>query len=643
MPVVKFNPGNISITAEVGENLLEVARRANVFIDAPCNGKGSCGKCRVKILNGQVHSKKSHHIDEEDEKLGYVLACCSNITGDVSVEVSSSQSAYLNNMKIESLSTPRDIQIFERAREQIIKNGMNLGSYVKKDYIELEVPTLDDSISDWDRVKRHIRNNLGYSKVFCRLPLLRKIPSVLREKDFKVTITHIPRGEDRTTIVNIEPGDTTNRLYGVALDIGTTTVAAFLVDLYGGKLIAKASSGNAQLKYGADVINRIIYSTRKNGLEELHNAIIHETINPILRKMYSDSGINKDEVIAFVAAGNTVMSHLFLGVYPDYLRKEPYTPAFIRPPFIKASELEIEVNPETFIYLSPCVASYVGGDITAGVLSSGMWSSEENVLFMDLGTNGEIVFGNKDFMLTCACSAGPAFEGGEISCGMRASGGAIEKVEIDRNTLEPQLKIIDDEKPKGICGSGIIDVIAEMLLARIIDRRGKINRDLNTRRIREDEYGIGEYVLAFKEDWDIESDITITEVDIDNFIRAKGAVYSGASTLVNSLGMDFSNIDKFYIAGGIGSNIDIKNSILIGLFPDMDIEKFVYIGNSSLMGSYLTLMSEDARRKLEEIGNQMTYVELSAYPSYMDEFVSACFLPHTDIEKFPSVKELLKK
>ena len=432
---VKFVPQNKEIEVAEGENLLEVARKAEIFIDAPCNGNGTCGKCKVKIVAGKVHTTKSRHLKEEEWNEGYILACCSKVSEDVVIEIPSNAGSAMHGMKIEGLSSDREQLIFERAKKQISDNGMEFKTYIRKDYVELDLPTLDDNISDFERLKRHLRNHLGYRQVFCRVPMLRKIPRILREKEFKVTITHIPRGEGKTTIVNMEPGDTTNRLYGIALDIGTTSVAACLVDLQGGKLVAKASSGNAQIKYGADVINRIMYSTKKNGLQELNDAIIKETINPLLRKMYKDSGINKDEVVSFIAAGNTTMSHLFLGVYPDYLRMEPYIPAFVKPPFVKASELGLEVNQETFIYLVPSVASYVGGDITAGVLSSGIWSSDENILFIDLGTNGEIVFGNKEFLMTCACSAGPAFEGGEISCGMRAASGAIEKVKINKEYI----------------------------------------------------------------------------------------------------------------------------------------------------------------------------------------------------------------
>ncbi|AZV58445.1 corrinoid activation/regeneration protein AcsV [Clostridium sp. AWRP] len=642
MVKVKFTPYNKEIDVLEGENLLEAIRKAGVFIDTPCNGSGSCGKCKVKITTGNVISEDSRHITEKEKKEGYVLACQCKVKEDISVEIPGTASSSMHGMKIEDFSSKREYEIFERAKNQILKCGMEFRTYVRKDYLELDPPNLNDNISDFERLKRHIKNHLNCNNVFCRLPILRKIPQLLRESDFKVTITHIPRGVGKTTIIDIEKGDTTDKIYGVAVDIGTTSVAACLVDLYNGELIAKASSGNAQIKYGADVINRIMYSTKGNGLQKLNYAVIQETINPLLNKMYMDSGIRKEQVVSFVTAGNTTMSHLFLGLYSNFLRMEPYIPAFVKTPFIKASELNIEVNPETFIYLIPCVASYVGGDITAGVLSSGMWNTEDNILFIDLGTNGEIVFGNKEYLMTCACSAGPAFEGGEISCGMRASGGAIEKVKIGSD-YEPIISVIGNEKPLGICGSGIIDLICSMMFAGIIDRKGKIVKNLKTNRVRFDENGIGEYILVFKEQYDLDRDVSITDVDIDNFIRAKAAIYSGITTLLNNLGMDFTMIDKIYIAGGIGNSLNIGNAVKIGMLPDIDQDKINYIGNSSLMGCYLTLMSEDARHKLEEIANHMTYVELSVDPLYMDQFVSACFLPHTDIEKFPTVKKLLDK
>ncbi len=639
MKKVKFFPSKKEILCNHGDNLLEVARKADVFIEAPCNGSVSCGKCQVKLLKGKIRP-----VDDTVRTIfkleeGCVSACHSEVVEDIEVDVPTIFTSSLQAMKIDDLSSETDIKLFETSKNYITDNCMTFTSYVRKDFLQLDKPNLNDNISDWDRIKRHLKVNFGYETAFCRLPTLKMLPKLLRESNFNLTITHIPRGNTRTTIINLEAGDTTSRLYGVSVDIGTTSVAAFLVDMYKGELLARASSGNNQIRYGADVINRIIYAAKDDGIEKLNSALICETINPILKTMCADAGVHQDEVIAFVAAGNTTMSHLLLGVFPDYLRREPYVPSFLRAPFVKASELDIAINPETFLYIVPSVSSYVGGDITSGILASGIWSSDSDTLFIDLGTNGEIVFGNKDYLLTCACSAGPAFEGGGISCGMRASYGAIEKVEIDHETFEPKFTTIGDGKPRGICGSGIIDLIAEMMLHDIINRRGKLNRHLDTNRIRFDEHGGGEYVVVFKDEFGLKKDLLITEVDIDSFIRTKGAVYSGAATLLGSLGMEFSSLERVYIAGGIGNSLDIEKSIRIGLLPDIDRDKFSYIGNSSLMGCYLTLLSEDARRTLEKIAGMMTYIELSVYPDYMDSFISACFLPHTDIEQFPSVKK----
>ncbi|MBC5997490.1 DUF4445 domain-containing protein [Romboutsia ilealis] len=637
---VLFRSHDKEVYCNKGELLLDVARMADIFIDAPCNGNVSCGKCKVKLLNGKVDTEKTRHISDDEIKQGYVLACNSKVVSDIEVDVPSKLSSSMYGMKIEGGGKEKDEAIFNRAKKIAENHNLKFSTNIRKKYIELSEPTLDDNISDVDRIQRYVRHHLGYNEIDFRLDILRKIPILLRESNFKVTLTYVKK-KNKLTIIDIEPGDTGESLYGIAIDIGTTSVVVCLVDLVEQVLIDKASSGNAQIKYGADVINRIVFATKKNGLDELHKAIIHDTINPLLHSIYEKNNINRDDVISVVASGNTTMASLFLGVYPDYLRREPYIPPFLKSPKIMGENVELDVNPSAYVYLAPNVASYVGGDITAGVLSAGIWASEENVLFIDLGTNGEIVFGNQDFMMSCACSAGPAFEGGGIRCGMRASCGAIENIKINPVTFEPKLGIIGECDPIGICGSGIIDLICQMILTGVIDRRGKIQKELNTPRIRFDEHGIGEYVLAFKDEYGLENDITVNEVDIDNFIRAKGAIYSGASVLLESLGMDFSVIDKVYIAGGIGNSLNIENAITIGLLPDVEREKFQYIGNSSLVGSYLALISRDAKNKLEEIASQMTYVELSVYPGYMDEFVSACFLPHTNIENFPTVKDLL--
>ena len=642
MAKVFFKSHNKEVQCEVGENLLDLARKADIFIDAPCNGSQSCGKCKVKLLDGKCDTEKNIHISDDEWEQGYILACATKVTEDIVVDVPSKLSSSMHGMKIEGSDKKVDKDLFDRAKKLIDDNGLSYSTNIEKRYIELEEPSLDDNISDVDRLERQVRQDFGIDGIDFRLDILRKMPKVLRENNFKVTLTYVKK-RNKITILNIESGNKEGELYGLAIDIGTTSVVVCLVNLITNEIIEKASSGNSQIRYGADVINRIVFAVRKDNLEIMRKAIVEDTLNPLIESIYEKTGIDKNNVIRAVISGNTTMSMLFLGIYPDYLRLEPYIPPYLKSPRLMGEDVGLNINQSALIYLSPNVASYVGGDITAGVLSAGIWASEENTLFIDLGTNGEIVFGNKDFMMCCACSAGPAFEGGGISCGMRASAGAIEKVSIDKDTLEPKLTIIGEGNPIGICGSGIIDLICQMLLKGVIDRRGKIQKGLDNRRVRFNEHEIGEYVLAFKDDYEgLENDLVVNEVDIDNFIRAKGAIYSGASVLLESLGMDFEVIDKVYIAGGIGNNLDIENSILIGLLPDVDRSKFKYIGNSSLVGSYLALISSDAKHKLEEIGSQMTYVELSVYPTYMDEFVSACFLPHTNIDSFPTVKEILE-
>lgn len=642
MAKVFFKSHNKEVQCEVGENLLDLARKADIFIDAPCNGSQSCGKCKVKLLYGKCDTEKNIHISDDEWEQGYILSCATKVTEDIVVDVPSKLSSSMHGMKIEGSDKKVDKDLLDRAKKLIDDNGISYNTNIEKRYIELEAPSLDDNISDVDRLERQVRQDFGIEGIDFRLDILRKMPKVLRKGDFKVTLTYV-RKKNKITILNIESGNREGELYGLAIDIGTTSVVVCLVNLITNEVIEKASSGNAQIRYGADVINRIVFAVRKDNLEIMRKAIVEDTLNPLIESIYEKTGIDKNNVIRAVISGNTTMSTLFLGIYPDYLRLEPYIPPYLKSPRLMGEDVGLNINKSALIYISPNVASYVGGDITAGVLSAGIWASEENTLFIDLGTNGEIVFGNKDFMMCCACSAGPAFEGGGISCGMRASAGAIEKVSIDKDTLEPKLTIIGEGNPIGICGSGIIDLICQMLLKGVIDRRGKIQKYLDNRRVRFNEHEIGEYVLAFKDDYEgLENDLVVNEVDIDNFIRAKGAIYSGASVLLESLGMDFEVIDKVYIAGGIGNNLDIENSILIGLLPDVDRDKFQYIGNSSLVGSYLALISSDAKHKLEEIGSQMTYVELSVYPTYMDEFVSACFLPHTNIDSFPTVKEILE-
>ncbi len=633
----KFEDGSqVENYATEGEDLLELAQKSNVVIDAPCSGNASCGKCKIKLLKGQMESKKTRHIEDEEYDQGWRLACVSKPAQDVEVLVPDIASAFKSRMKVADLSSKGEIQIFQQAKESIELAGINLHNSLDVVEVIMNPPTLDDTMPDNERLSRALRKYMNLKTVRLPYSVMRKIPDVLRESNFEVKCV-IRTTPDDMFVYDIFPKDQEVIIGGLAIDIGTTTVSALIINMENGEILAKASSGNGQIRYGADVINRIIESTKPGGKERLQRAVVEETINPLVEEMCKSIDLPKEQIYRMCIAGNTTMNHLLAGVNADPLRMEPYIPAFFKTNSLFASDLGIDVNPDAHIIVAPNIGSYVGGDITAGTFVSMIWNKPEFSLFIDLGTNGELVFGNSDFLMSCACSAGPAFEGGDISCGMRATDGAIEACTIDAETMEPDCKIIGDEgqKPIGLCGSGIIDVIAELFRTGIIDPKGKFKRE--GKRIKHDEYGMGSYILAFEEEAASVKDVEITEVDIDNFIRAKGAIFSAIRTMLTSLDFDVSMIENVYVAGGIGSGINMQNAVYIGMFPDIPMDKFHYVGNSSLSGSYTMLLSTESERKVYEIAKNMTYLELSTVPSYMDEFVGACFLPHTDMSLFPSL------
>lgn len=627
------NGDPVTVSANEGDSLLEAARSANVAIDAPCSGNGSCGKCRVKLLEGQLDSPQTAHISKEDYDAGWRLSCASRITGDVTVLVPDIALAYQQRMKTADLSTGEEVAIFESLEARIRDAGIAFSNDFVTVDVQLEEPTLDDTMPDSERLERELLQKTGAARCELSLPAMRALASALRESGFHVRVTG-ERREDRFLVYAVSPAGDRTPPCAVAVDIGTTTVSAVLIDLETGALLSKASAGNGQIRYGADVINRIVEQGKPGGRERLQKAILDETLFPLIRLLCKTAKVSPDHVVQMCAASNTTMNHLLLGVDADPVRMEPYVPSFFHYDDLRAADLFLPVHPWARVWLAPNVGSYVGGDITAGAFASLIWNKEEFSLFIDLGTNGEIVFGNQEFLMCCACSAGPAFEGGDISCGMRATDGAIEAVSIDKETMEPALTVVGNQKPVGLCGSGIIDVIAELYRTSILGANGKFIREGG--RVARDKHGTGRYILAFAGESETGREIAITEVDIDSFIRAKGAIFSAIDTMLSALDFDTDMIERVYVAGGIGSGINMRNAVRIGMFPDMALEKFSYIGNSSLSGAYAMALSGDARQKVDEIAGSMTYMELSTHPGYMDRFVAACFLPHTDAGRFPN-------
>ncbi len=638
--IITFEPHGKKISVDDGETIIRAAMDAGVHVNASCGGEGVCGKCRVLIEQGRVDGGITEKLSREEIEKGYRLACLSKVKSDLGVRIPVESA--IDTTALQRMTTPRKTaRIQERNLDDLKEKGLFIPP-VEKKYLQLPPPTHADNIADLARIVRSLRNEHGEHRLEFDMSIIRKIPDTLREADFKVTvnIARPVRPEGKNRIINIEPGDTTARNYAIAIDIGTTTIWGQVIDLITGKVLAQQGDFNAQISYGEDVISRIVYAEKPGGLEKLNEKVL-QTINSVIEKIIRESKIDPDEVSTVTLAGNTTMTQLFLKVNPRYIRRAPYVPAATIYPPAKAAELGLNLPEHVTALVYPLVSSYVGGDIVAGVMGSGMAHDERLTLYMDIGTNAEIVIGNKDWLVCAACSAGPAFEGGGIKLGMRAAKGAIEDFSIDPNTLEPMNITIGNVRPKGICGSGLITMVATMFEMGIIDHRGKFNRDLNTPRIRESE-DVCEYVLAYKEVSGIDRDVVLTEIDIDNLMRAKGAIYSGCMTLLKEVGLSIQNLDRIIMAGGFGSYIDLEKCMTIGLLPEIDPEKVTFIGNGSLLGARMSALTNRIRSDVGDTLSRMTNFELSETGSYMENYIAALFLPHTDINLFPKLKARLE-
>jgi uncharacterized 2Fe-2S/4Fe-4S cluster protein (DUF4445 family) len=633
---VKFLPYESEIEIEDGDTIIRAALEAGVHVNASCGGEGVCGKCRVLIEDGIVEGGISEKLSDEDQEGGYRLACRSIVKSDLVVRIPVESAIDPSVLKLQA-SPRRTAHIREMNFEELKERGLFVAP-VEKKYLELPEPTAQDNLPDITRLISYLKLKHDEHRLEVDLSVIRKLPDAIREDDFKVTATLVRPVRDvgKTRLINVQPGDTTGQNYAIAMDIGTTTVYGRVIDLISGDVLAEHGEFNSQISYGEDVISRIVYAEKPGGLEKL-NQVVMGTINKILNKIVKGSGVDPEDIATITVAGNTTMTQLLVAVNPRFIRRAPYIPAATLYPPMKATDLGMDLGSHVTALIYPAVSSYVGGDIVAGVMGSGIYRAEELTLYLDVGTNAEIVIGNQDWLACAACSAGPAFEGGGLKFGMRASKGAIEDFSIDPVTLEPMLITIGNVRPKGICGSGLIIMVATFFEMGIINNLGKFDRDLDTPRIREED-GIYEYVLAWKDETQIDRDVTLTEIDIENLIRAKGAIYSGCMTLLTEVGMGIEDIEKIILAGGFGSYVDLEKAMTIGLLPEMDSEKVIFIGNGSLMGAKMSSLTNRIRRDVVEVTKKMTNFELSDTPSYMDNYIAALFLPHTDLNKFPRLK-----
>jgi uncharacterized 2Fe-2S/4Fe-4S cluster protein (DUF4445 family) len=632
---VRFLPDDVTVGAEPGQLLLDVALEAGIFIRAACGGSGGCGRCKVRVAAGAVETLKIDKLAAEARAEGYVLACQAKVTGDITVEVPEA--------KIGRKVIPRDEA--ERLRRTVLPMESpivpSLNPMAVQVYLEAPDPSPLDNISDYERIVRTLKMDHEITPVTASIDVLKQIPLVAREDNWKITVS--VRAEDLPGMVGsvyrisrILPGHVEGVPTALAVDIGTTSLWGELVDLTNGQVLSRASRYNPQISMGDDVISRIVFALKRDGLERLQKEVVRG-LNEIIEECLEKSGRAGEDIHYMVAAGNTVMTHLFLSLYPKFLRESPYVPAVQNVGPVPASSLGLAMPPHAFVRVFPGVASYVGGDIVSGVLANGMWDSGKMTLFIDIGTNGEIVAGKRDLLMTASCSAGPAFEGGGLEYGMRAAPGAIEGVLIDPETLEPMIRTIDARPALGICGSGIINIVSQMLKTGILYQNGHFADGLKTDRVREGRSG-KEYVICRAADNGLNEDIILTEVDLDNILRAKGAMFAGYTCLLSKIGLSVDALDRVIIAGAFGSFINLEHAITIGLLPDIPREKFSFIGNSSLKGARLATLDRSLFEQARTVARSMTNVELSEDPSYMDNFMAALFFPHTRAELFPSVK-----
>lgn len=620
--IVVFLPDGACVEVESGRTILEAAGDAGVAIDSACGGQGTCGKCKVMVALGRPGGRRGDQLSREELESGMMLACQATVEDDLVVEV-----------PLESQRGELQILMGQAEVEAPTEVAVALAERVS---LKLEPPENGREESDGQRLIEALRASRGerFSEYEVDLEALRALPAAARSASWEVDAL-IADLEGKAGVFGVESKGEGGS-YGLAVDVGTTTVVVHLIDLKTAGFLDACASLNDQVARGEDVISRIIYTQEhEGGLEELRRGAL-ATINRCVDELTDDHGIDRREVVGAACVGNTVMTHLLLGVDPAAIRREPYVPAFRSVPALCAGELGLAIRPEAPVCLAPCVSSYVGGDIAAGTLATAMADSPRLTLFIDLGTNGEMVVGNQEWLTCCSCSAGPAFEGSGVEYGMYATIGAIERLSYDRENDRVEYMTIGDAKPRGVCGSGLVDALAALLRAGVIDRAGRIDLGFPSRRVRVRNER-PEFVLVWGEEVGRADDISLGEDGIQNLIRSKAAVYAGAETLLDALGLEAGSVEQILVAGAFGNYLDAENAVTIGLLPDLPLDRIRFVGNTAVIGARMALLSREARERMEELAGRMTNLELSMMPGYMDRYVSGLFIPHTDLRLFPSV------
>jgi uncharacterized 2Fe-2S/4Fe-4S cluster protein (DUF4445 family) len=642
---IQFLPNDRQAVVPQGKTLLDAARAADVYVGAICSGEGSCGKCRVIVSSGEVEGESTEFLTRDEIRRGYVLACQVVPRSDLTVEIPP-ESRLVGYAGLDQ-DSERFRDFAHRGAEAPLAV---LDPVVEKIHLNLPEPTLENPTADQERLLEAVcKRRPGPLQM--GLKVTRELPRLLRRVDQRrsswtwtwegnVTAVVAPR-TDVNELLDVERGDTSDRCFGLALDVGTTTIVAHLVDLTSGTTREAAAKYNSQIKCGADIISRINAGRTPGGAEEMHQAIIRD-VESLIEDLVQRAHVGRRDIYCVVAAGNTAMLHFLLGLETDLIRLSPFVPAVTRPPPVRAVEVGLRIHPRGILYAMPMVGSFVGGDLTAGILVSGLHRSEEVCLLLDIGTNGEVVLGNKEFIVACSASAGPAFEGGSVTCGMRATSGAIDSVRIFHGDMSVSATTVDGSPPVGLCGTGLIDALSEMFVAGLLDRGGRFQVDAARHRFRASpEDDRPEFLLVTKAESGGGRDVAIDQSDVENLIRTKGSIYAATDCLVRSVGLSFEDVKKVYIAGAFGNRLNVASCITVGLLPDLPGERIQFIGNSSVAGAKMVMLSRRTLEDVYRIRDTICYQELMVDSEYMDRFTSACFLPHTDPTRFPSVTKRL--
>ncbi len=628
---VTFEDYGIVASAETGETILEVANREGVGLTSYCGGRGVCNRCQVVITSGVVQPKDSARWDEqatEDGKGRRVLACQSVITEEIVVEVPvASRGEYFTIREVEPLAG----KLVDLARFP------PLGPVTRQLILQLPRPSREDTVTDLDRVRTGLlAADADLAPVTVDLALLRELPAALRQNDFHVAVAVTDVGPTRR-ISTIRSASAGRRSLGLAIDVGTSNVVVQLVDLHTGRVRGGAMRRNGQIAYGEDVISRIVWTQQHDGaLTQMYQAI-RDTLNDILGSLYERHDVTPQEVIAVGVAGNATMMNFLLQIDATPIRRTPHTPPASTLPVFEAGQLGLNVHPRAGVFCHAAVSGFVGGDITAGVLATGMHKASELCLLIDVGTNGEIVIGNQDWLMCASCSAGPAFEGVGVDAAMPATAGAITRLRYDPDEDTFDYQTIDDEQPRGLCGTGLVEMLATLVEGKAIDRSGQINASFGFDRVQQCDYE-SEFVLLWPEQSATGEAITIRQHDIDNLLRSKAAVLAGITVMLENLGLTAADVEIMYLAGAFGAGLDVDSAVAIGLLPDVARERIQVVGNSALAGAYLALMSGRARQEANDITASVTYLDLSTDARFMDEFIASDFIPHTDLSRFPSIQ-----